>query len=457
MPIPPVRFILDLRYADIPESARHAGRRALLDTLGTAAAGSATAASRILRDHAVRYHSAGAAGARLLFDGRRAAPQGAALAGAGSIDAVDAHDGHRLTKGHAGVTVVPALLAFCDEMAPCAGGEFLTRLVLGYEIATRAGMALHRTAADYHTSGAWNALAAAAIGTRALGLSPAQTAHALGIAEYYGPRSPMMRVIDHPTMLKDGSAMGAMSGVSAALLAADGFTGAPAVTVAGSDVADLWADLGDCWRIEEQYIKAYPVCRWAQPAVEAVLALRGTGAEPAFRPEQVRRVIIHSFAEAIRLNVRRPRTTDEAQYALAFPVAAALVHGRLGVAEIDGPGLSDPRVLALSESVVLTEDAGYSARFPAERWAHAVIELSDGRRLISAPCPARGDPENPFSDAELVEKFHLLAEPILGGARSGMLATACFAVDRTADLADFMDAMLADAVADRQPDGAVAD
>src|SRR3546814_2709957 len=90
-------------------------------------------------------------------------PPAAALAGAGCIDALDAHDGHRLTKGHAGVTVVPALLAFCDEAARCNGAEFLTRLVLGYEVATRAGIALHATAADYHTSGAWNALAAAAL------------------------------------------------------------------------------------------------------------------------------------------------------------------------------------------------------------------------------------------------------------------------------------------------------
>ncbi|HMA15454.1 MAG TPA: MmgE/PrpD family protein, partial [Kiloniellaceae bacterium] len=162
MPISPVRFIHDLTLEDIPETARHAGRRALLDTLGTGAAGISTAASGILRDHAVRFHAAGEAGvggwgARLLFDGRRVAPPGAAMAGAGSIDAVDAHDGHRLTKGHAGVTVIPALLAFCDEAAACDGAEFLTRLVLGYEIATRAGIALHATAADYHTSGAWNA------------------------------------------------------------------------------------------------------------------------------------------------------------------------------------------------------------------------------------------------------------------------------------------------------------
>ena len=47
--------------------------------------------------------------------------------------------------------------------------------------------------------------------------------HALGIAEYHGPRSQMMREIDNPTMLHDGSGMGALVGVNAALLA----SGAP--------------------------------------------------------------------------------------------------------------------------------------------------------------------------------------------------------------------------------------
>lgn len=439
MPIPPVRFVHELRYADIPESARHAARRALLDTLGTGAAGSATAASRILRDHAAQFHGAANVGARLLFDGRRVAPPGAAMAGAGTIDAVDAHDGHRLTKGHAGVAVVPALLAFADEAARCDGTEFLTRLVLGYEIATRAGIALHATAADYHTSGAWNALAAAAVGARALRFDEAETAHALGIAEYYGPRSQMMRVIDHPTMLKDGSTMGAMTGVSAALLAAAGFTGAPAITVTDAPVAELWSDLGHRWRIEEQYVKAYPVCRWAQPAVEAVLALRR---EHGLAPQQVKRVTIHSFAEAVRLATRRPATTDEAQYSLPFPVAAALVRGQLGVAEIDGAGLGDAEVLAVSDALVLVEAPDYSRRFPAERWAHAEIELDDGRVLRSAPCPARGDPEAPLSDAELLEKFHRLADPLLGSAGSDALAEVCLAIDETADLTPFTDAVL---------------
>ena len=92
-----------------------------------------------------------------------------------------------------------------------------------------------------------------------LGLDPAVTAEAVGIAEYHGPRSQMMRVIDHPTMLKDGSGWGAMAGVSAAYLARDGFTGAPAITMTAPEVHDRWADLGSTWWILDQYFKPHPV------------------------------------------------------------------------------------------------------------------------------------------------------------------------------------------------------
>ena len=180
----------------------------------------------------------------MLFDGRIVSPAGAALAGGMTIDALDGHDGHKLTKGHVGCGVFPAVLALAEAEEQLSGEEFLTTLVIGYEIGTRAGIALHRTACDYHTSGAWVAVACAALGARMLGLDRARTRDAIGIAEYHGPRSQMMRCIDHPTMLKDGSGWGAMAGVSAAYLAADGFTGAPAITIEGDDVADLWGDLG---------------------------------------------------------------------------------------------------------------------------------------------------------------------------------------------------------------------
>src|SRR5690349_4852766 len=237
--------------------------------------------------------------ARMLFDGRRVGLAGAALAGAATIDAFDAHDGHPLVKGHAGAAVLPALLAFCDALGGRVDGdELIVALAIGYEVGTRAGIALHGSVPDFHCSGAWNALAAAAVGARLLQLDAAQLRHALGIAEYFGPRGQILRVCDHPTMVKDGTAWGAHAGVTAALLARAGFTGAPALTVEADALREVWQDLGSRWRILEQYFKAYPVCRWAQPAMEAALALKR---EHRVDVDAIAGVRIDSFAEAIAL------------------------------------------------------------------------------------------------------------------------------------------------------------
>src|SRR4029078_1098402 len=104
-------------------------------------------------------------------------------------------------------------------------------------------------------------------------------------------------------------------------------------TVERPEVAHIWADLGTRWRIMEQYFKAYPVCRWAQPAVEAALALQRAH---RFGAEDVARGALGSFHEAVALGAgsEAPQNTDEAQYSLPYPVAAALVFGALGPEEV---------------------------------------------------------------------------------------------------------------------------
>jgi len=437
-----IDFIHCLRFEDLPDAVVKQARRCLLDLIGTAAGGSTTDAARIIGNFAARHFGAGenGHGARLLFDSRLASPPGAALVGGVMIDSLDCHDGHVLVKGHVGLAVLPARLALIDSDNPINAWEFITCLGVGYEIATRAGIALHNTVCDFHSSGAWNALACAALGARLLKLSAEQTRQALGIAEYNAPRSQIMRVVDHPSMVKDGSGWGAVAGVSAAYLAADGFTGAPALTVERPEVADIWADLGKRWRIMEQYFKAYPVCRWAQPAIEAALALQRA---LQIEPEQIACVEVHTFHEGTRLATRTPANTDEAQYSLPFPVAAALVRGQIGAAEVTGAALLDPAILRLADSMVLHEDDFYNARFPAERWARVAFVMRDGTRLISEPSIARGNPENPLSDAELLEKYHRLAEPVLGVERAGSIREAVTNLD-TSDgvLAPLLDLLL---------------
>ncbi len=413
-------FIHGLQATDLPPEVAAVARLCLLDLIGVAAAGRATRMSRIAHDFAAGQLGGAEPGARLLFDGRRAGPAGVAFAGAATIDSFDAHDGHPLTKGHSGVAVLPAVLAIADaEALACGSPELLATLVMGYEVAIRAGIALHRTACDYHTSGAWNALACAAVGARLLKLPAQATREAVGIAEYHGPRSQMMRCIDHPTMVKDGSAWGAFSGVAAAYLARAGFTGAPAVTIEAPELAALWAELGTRWRITEQYFKPAPVCRWAQPAMRAAAELM---AEHGIAAAEVRTLTIETFAAAVRLGLNSPKTTEEAQYALGFPVAALLVAGRLGPAEIAEGGLDRPEVTALLGRMRAVVEPAFEAAFPARRIARVAVELADGRRLTSKPTEAHGDAHDPMSAAELEAKFAINAASLAPARRAHIIA-----------------------------------
>jgi len=441
-------FVRDLAFDALPADVVAQAQRCLVDLIGVAAAGGATRAAALARAYAASQLLGSDRNARMLFDGRRASLAGAAFAGASTIDALDAHDGHVLTKGHAGTALLPALLAVVDgakadePAATVDGREFLTCLVLGYEIATRAGIALHATVSDYHCSGAWNALGCAAVAARLLAIDPPAIRHALGVAEYFGPRGQILRACDSPTMVKDGSGWGAHTGVTAALLARDGFTGAPAITIDRADVLPFWSDLGTRWRIREQYFKAYPVCRWAQPAVEAVLALQRTH---RFAAEDVATLSVESFREAVALGSECAiaANTEEAQYSLKFPIAAALVFGDVGPAEVSAPKLADPRVERLQQLMALREDADFSRRFPAERWARVRVTLADGRSLVSEPARARGNPENPLADDELRRKFLAYAEPVLGAARTTRIEQAVNALPTdSAALSSLLDDLL---------------
>lgn len=429
-------FVRNFRLADAPDAVVHQAKRCLLDLTGVAAAGSRLPVGAIARRIAAAQF--GGTEARFLFAGGSASASGAALVNASVIDGFDAHDGHPLTKGHPGCGSLAALLAFAGEGEGLSGEAALGHLVLGYEVAVRAGIALHATAPDYHTTGAWVAIAAAAIGGRMMGFDDGRLREAIGIAEYYGPRSQMMRCIDHPTMVKDGSGWGAMAGVLAAHLAREGYTGAPAVTVEAAEARHLWDDLGSRWRMLELYFKPYPVCRWAQPAMEAAAALKRAH---AFEADDVEAITVRTFHEASRLATAAPLSTDAAQYSLPFPVAALLARGHVGPSDIDGAALSDPVLLRLAGAIRLVDDPAYSARFPAERWADVEIGLKDGRKLRSEPAVARGSAENPLTDAEISAKFHGLMQSSGFGERAAAIERMVLSLDRAKSFAPLLDLM----------------
>lgn len=420
-------FALSLTVDDIPDLVLDTARLLLLDTLGICIAAAPMRAGELARETAVRLYGAQAAQdqARILFDGRRVSTAGAAFAAATQIDNLDGHDGYNPTKGHIGVAVAPSLVALSEHVPDLSGRDALAALVVGYEVAGRAGLALHASVSDYHTSGAWNALGVAALAARLRGSDADRLRQALGIAEYHGPRSQMMREIAHPTMLHDGSGMGALVGMSASVMADLGFTGAPAITVEAPEAAAYWADLGHVWQVERQYIKPYPICRWAHAAIDAV---REICLEHAVTADQVAGIDIRSFHNAIQLFAGIPETTSQAQYSLPFAVAAMIAHREIGLPQISGTGLGDPVVAELVRRTRLTEGPEHEARFPEGRWADVTLRLTDGRVFASGDTHARGGPERPFDPVEIVEKYHSFAAPVLGSARAQEICDATLAL-----------------------------
>ncbi|MDX1609129.1 MAG: MmgE/PrpD family protein [Halofilum sp. (in: g-proteobacteria)] len=417
-------WIAGLRFDDIPAATVARVQDLLLDTLAVAIGAARVPASAIAAEFAGAQFGPGPAGAaRLPFDGRPVSPAGAAWALATRIDNLDAHDGYQPAKGHAGVALVAALLALAQQQANAVHGRTaLAALVAGYEIACRAGAALHATAGDYHSSGAWNALGVAALGCRLRGIEdPERIEAALGAAEYHAPRAPMMREVDAPSMLHDSSGWGALAGVTAVELAAAGFEASPAALPHDPSVAALWSDLGRAWLVERQYVKPHPVCFWAQPAIRAALALRAAhGLDPA----SIGRVRIDTFHEASRLAAGVPATTARAQYALAFPVACALQRGRVGPDEIAGSGLGDPAIHALTARIEVAERPEFSARFPEQRLAEVSLQLADGRSLASGTFQPRGVPDDPLDRAAIEDKLGVYAEGLWPAARQRELVRA---------------------------------
>jgi len=394
-----VDFVHGPTAAELPADVRAHLELLLADLGAVCVAGRPAPASRLAAEYASAAHPGDAATA--LVDGRRVGVLGAAWANGVLANVLDMDDGHRLTKGHPGAVIIPAVLA-AAQAADATLDDVLAATAVGYEVAIRAGVALHARDDSYHASGAWGALGAAAAAARLFGLDAEATRHALGLAEYHAPIAPIMRSCADPAMTKDACAWGAWLGVSSALMAQGDFT-----SVAAQFLDSDLSDLGDRWALQELYVKAYPCCRWTQGAIRAALSLIGDDGPPAAAVETV---TIRTFAAADGLAKVQPTTTEEAQYNLVWPVATVLARGRFGVEEVLGP-FDDPLVAEIAARTTVVVDDELTAAFPARRFAAIEVVRRDGSVAATEPVEALGEPGDPGWDAVVREKVAALVGP----------------------------------------------
>jgi 2-methylcitrate dehydratase PrpD len=421
-------FICGITWDGLPAGVRHQARRCLLDLSGALIAGRRTPVGDIMAGVACDQFPGDQA--TILVSGERVSAIGAALANGFAQNALDIDDGYRRVKGHPGAAILPALLAALELKGGCTGTEFMTALVVGYEIGIRAGLIRHAVYPTYHSSGSWGAVAVAACAGRLLGLERVQLREALGTAEYHAPIAPMMKGIDVPCMAKDSLGWGNITGLASVFMAQRGFTGVEPLFSETPD-KDWVTGLGRQYEILNLYFKPYAACRWAQPAVAGCLKLVR---ENRLKPSDLARVKVRTFAAAAALTRMPPQNTEEAQYNLAFPVAAALLDGAVGPAQVMPPRLFDRDILDLAGRLDVEVVQQFEDQFPAKAIAAVEITTRDGKRYDSGAVEAPWEPPDTLpSDGEIKEKFIRLTGPVLGRQRSHELLELIWQFEEAAD------------------------
>ena len=420
-----LNFIMESDWSKLPENVQHQAKRCLMDTLGALIAGHQTPVSNLMNSFVNEQFKGD--DATILVKGSKTSAPGAALVNGFANNALDIDDGYRLVKGHPGACILPVVLATTEIAPGITGKKFLTALVVGYEVAIRAGLIRHATYETYHSSGSWGAIGGAAAAGKIIGLSREKLCHALGAAEYHAPIAPMMKCIEIPGMGKDSIGWGCMVAMMSVIMADKGFTGIKPI-FDDSPKVEWIKSLGRSYEIMNLYFKPYSACRWAQPGVDGALKIM---AENNFDHEYIKQIKVFTFAESAALSTNYPQNTEEAQYNIAFPIAAALLDGAVGPDQVLAPRLFDKDVHRIMDKIRIITQKRFQRDFPAKAESEVEITTTNGKIFSSGVMSAKWDPQTIFpTDPELENKFLWLTSPVIGEAKANALASLIWNFDR---------------------------
>src|SRR5579883_997789 len=314
----------------LPDAALEHTRRAVLDWLGSALAGSIEPPARMAQRVAASF---GASDEATIFSAPRSSAPAAAFANGVASHILEYDDVHKGSTLHAAAPVIPAALAVA-EREHANGGAFLLAVALGYEAALRVGEAVNPSHYRFwHPTGTAATFGAAAAAGSLLGLNADQMQNALGSAGTqaaglweFNAEGAMSKHL-HP-----GKA--ALNGLIAADLARAGFTGASRVLEGdrgfframsqAHDASRITDGLGRQWKIAENCYKLHSCCGHTHTAIDVALDLRPSAG--------IAGIEIETYGPGFEIvKQMNPRTPYQAKFSIAYCVAAALAEGRAGL------------------------------------------------------------------------------------------------------------------------------
>jgi len=447
------RWAAGLQYQDISQEAVYQAKRFLLDSVGCALGG--------YRQHDVKIalavldEIAGPGAATVIGTGQRMDPVSASLANALMIRCMDYNDIYWKQDPSHPSDIFPAAIASC-ERSGSDGKELIVGLVLGHEFEMRfceAAFPGVRERGWHHAT--LTAFVSPIVAGRALHLPWEKIQHAIGIS---ASRHCTLGAVTAGklTMMKNTvDPMATQSGVFAALLAENGYSG-PEHVMDGKEglthvfgpewKLDLLTDgLGESWRITQCGMKAFPTEALTHTPISAVLDLVKTN---DLHPDRVAKVQIRSLGRAADIlsdaSKYDPQSKETADHSLPYVIAAALVDRQVTPVQFTMDKIMDANIREQLRKVEVVADPEIEKVFPALQRVIVHIHTTDGRCFSKQLDYPKGDPRNPLTDQEIEEKFAALAEGVLSKGAQKKVKDAVWNLEHVGSVSELMALMEAD-------------
>jgi aconitate decarboxylase len=435
------QWVAGLWLDDVRHDVLEHLKTCLLDSLGCGLFGAAQPWGVIAGDVAVAMSRGGISS--LFGRADKVSPADAALANGTAIHGFELDDAHVSSSLHPGAVTVPASLAVAEAVG-ASGADVLVALAAGYEVGLRVGICagVSHSTSGYHVTGTVGPLGATAAAAKLLRLSPEQSAHALGIggtqaAGLYSARTGAMTKRFH-------AGRASQSGVIAAYLAQQGFTGALDVleapfggfmsTLRGqSDPGTILSDLGDHWETARVGLKPYAACASSHTIVDGILDLRRRGVTAGNLAQLTVRM-----SKKGQLNVGWPYKPGEvisAQMNGYYIAAVTLLDGDAFIEQFAADRLADRTILDLVSRIEIAHDPKLDAGGAGKRHAvHIDATLKSGETLSANVEQRRGSADHPLSSADVERKFRRLASTSLSTSDIDELMNVIQGLERHLDL-----------------------
>ena len=438
-------FVSQLKFEQIPHAVRERLKLLILDSLGCAIYGAQLEWCRILRQ--ALEHLDKTRDASIWGTDRRLSSDHAALVNGTQVQGFELDDVHREGVLHVGAVTLPALIAAAETRAQLSGEDFITAALAGYEIGPRVGLCMgpQHIGQGWHSGATVGVFAAAAATARAISLDAEKTVHALGIA---GTQSSGLMAAQYGAMVKRMHAgRAAQSGLYAALLAGEGFTGITDVfeapyggfctTFSRSqdrfDLTALTAGLGERHETMRVSLKFYACVGSNHTTLDALADIRK---RHPFTAVDIDRIVVHASQVTVDHAgwSYRPEGLTATQLNLPFCVATMILTGDAFVDQFTPDCVNDQTRIELSRRVQVLHDPAITALGAAHRHQVRVeVHFRDGSVEYEKCDSPRGSEQNFASASQIIEKFRKLTRAAMAEPQQTALIEAVLRLEQLPD------------------------